>query len=70
MKQGTVRCVLGNSVVFVTDDTIYALNGLARGRMEQEGWREIHEIWLDNLDLPGTKISIGPLIDLGLGLCE
>lgn len=71
VDQGTLRCMPGNSVVFVADDgTIYALNGLARGRAEREEWREVDEIWVDNPNLPGTKISIGPLIDLGLDLCE
>ncbi|MDP1820676.1 MAG: DUF2511 domain-containing protein [Acidimicrobiales bacterium] len=56
-------------VVFVREGVTYALNGLARGSAEENGWREIDEIWRDNPDIPGTKVDIGPLIDRGLDLC-
>lgn len=58
------------AIVFGTDDTAYAINGIARGRADDEGWREIDEIWLDNPAIPGSKVDIGPLIDLGLRLCR
>lgn len=38
----------------------YALNGTA----EAAGYSKIDKFWLDNPDMEGTKISIGPFIDL------
>lgn len=57
-------------VIFGADDgTIYAVNGSARSVMEQRGWHDVQEIWLDNPVIPGTKVDLGKIIDLGLSLC-
>ncbi len=66
VEQGTLFCD-ADAVTFVADGQTYALNGLARGR---ELGMDIDPIWIDNPDVEGYKISIGPLIDLGLTLCE
>ena len=29
----------------------------------------INEIWKDNAEIPGTKVSVGPLIQLALEQC-
>lgn len=70
VEDGTVRCFPGSAVVFVTGGEIHAVNGLARGRAENEGWLEVEPIWREDPDMPGTRINIGPVIDLGLSLCE
>jgi hypothetical protein len=43
----------------------YAVNGMASGR----GYADIDPIWRDAPG-PAPKVSIGPLIDVGLELCE
>lgn len=48
----------------------YALNGLAKGRTAKRGYRDIVEIWKDDPEIPGTKISVGPLIARGQALAE
>jgi hypothetical protein len=47
----------------------YALNGSARGSGD---WVDIAEsrLWADDPSLPGAKISMARVIDLGLDLCE
>ncbi len=62
---GTLRCERAFSVVFrAPDGTDYAVNGLAAS-----DYPEIRPIWADDPSIPGSKINIGPLIDLGLTLC-
>jgi hypothetical protein len=46
------------------------VNGTAGGMAEANGWRDIKAIWADDPNNEGLKISIGPLIDDGLALCE
>ena len=76
VSQGTLNCepvpgaIKVHNVTFTTNGTTYALNGIARGHAKTRGWREINEIWLNNPAIPGTKFSIGPLINSGLALCK
>ena len=60
------RVVLIGSYVAIlhTEGKTYALNGTAQSR----GYAPIDPIWRDNPDIPGTKVSIGPLIQLALSL--
>ena len=69
MDNGILKCEQ-NLVTFASGGNIYALNGRARGQAEGRGWKEIDLIWKDNPEMAGTKINIGPLIDLGLALCH
>jgi hypothetical protein len=51
-------------------DDAFAVNGTARSRADDYGWRDdIEVIWADNPEIEGTKKNIGPLIDFGLSLC-
>jgi len=74
VSKGTLSCApLGGDLGIVTfseNGKTYAVNGLAKGRAKQNGWRAIDEIWKANPSVPGTKINIGPLIDRGLSLCK
>lgn len=45
---------------------VYGLNGHAIAY----GFPDISDIWKDNPEIPGTKISIGPIIDLALEQCR
>lgn len=66
-EEGVLACHPAFAVTFAADGTEYAINGLARQRDE---WAEVDPIWLDNPDVEGLKVNIGPLIDLGLTLCD
>ena len=73
VSNGTLSCSpLGDLgiVTFSANEKTYAVNGIAKGRAKQNGWRPIDEIWKANPTVPGTKINIGPLIDKGLSLCK
>lgn len=63
--EGVLRCESGAVVIEVYGND-YALNGMARslGR-----YRDLHDIWADDPEVEGLKISVGPLIDMGLTLC-
>ena len=59
--------LIGSSVaVLHAEGRTYALNGTAQSR----GYPRIDPIWRNNPDIPGTKISISPLIQLALSLGE
>ena len=89
VKEGVVKCLSDNSVIFVADGVEYGLNGFAMGR----GYAALERIWLidegfhydmaegvskakgvtlaeayEMLGPPTTRISIGPILDLGLSL--
>jgi len=66
VTSGYVDCVPPQSAVFRTGSSAYALNGMAKSR----GFPDVRPIWRDNPSLPGTKINIGPMIDLALQQCR
>jgi len=51
--------------VFIVNGKVYAVNGNAKIR-----YRDTFEIWRDNPKIPGTKINIGEMIQMGLKLCR
>lgn len=66
VKEGTLLCV-DQAVVFSTGGVNYAVNGTAKGRASEFGWRDIATIWADGS--AGLKKDIGPLIERGLAQC-
>ena len=69
VESGTLRCEGGGAgigaVVFVAPDgTEYGVNGLA------SDYTDIDAIWADDPSGLVPKLSIGPLIEAGLELCE
>lgn len=70
VDEAKVRCEGAMAVVVEADGETYALNGVAR----QAGYPNVDPIWRDHPDVPDGmdpwKVNIGPLIDLGLELCE
>lgn len=53
------------------DGKIYALNGSAKGAShDNKSIRKVEEIWLDDPNWAGLKISYGDFITQGLTLCE
>lgn len=74
---------LSQGVLIEVKGIDYALNGTAKTWSEKYGYSNIEEIWLENLKLKNelmklgvsekdatSKISIGPLLEEGLKLCE
>jgi hypothetical protein len=61
---GTLGGVGG--VYITVGGTLYALNGTAKNSGK---YPDIKPIWANDSSLPGTKKSIGVLIDKGLELC-
>lgn len=62
------------SVVFEADGsggTFYAINGTAKGLADEQGWHPLEEIWADDPATAqyGGKVSIEPIIELGLSTC-
>ncbi len=52
------------AVFFRHKNKEYALNGIATNM----GYNDIVDIWKDNVEIPGTKIPIGILINIGLSV--
>ena len=70
VNQGAVVCRGSGSVLFVTDRKIYAINGLAKSDGVYE---DVREIWRDNASTKKygpPKVSIDPIITIGLSLCN
>lgn len=64
----TLRCEGpsgAGSVIVNADGTDYGVNGTA-----QSEYPEFDPIWKADPDVPGTKVNITEVLDLGLGLCE
>lgn len=70
VEEGVIECRAGDRVVLVHEGNVYAMNGLALGAAESEGWLPIQTIWRDNPVGPGPKIDLTPFINLGLELCK
>lgn len=70
VESGELECLRGSAVVFHGGGNTWAVNGAAQAR----DYPEIDPIWRDHPDPPGgvegLKVSIGPLLDHGLTLCE
>lgn len=64
---GYLSCERGHAVVFRQGGVDYAVNGSARALR----YAPINPIWKDSPTPEyGPKLSIGPLIDRGLALCD
>jgi hypothetical protein len=70
LQGGVLACEGAGMVTFTAEGKTYAINGLAGGAADERGWAEIDPVWADDPEIEGAKISIGPLIDDGLALCD
>lgn len=63
----------GDRVVLIAD-RVYAVNGAAKAErhffLDRPRYVPIDEIWRDDPKMPGLKVSLGPLIAMGLALTE
>lgn len=69
VDKGTLKCS-GGLVTFAVGNKTYAVNGSAKTKGRAIGWVDVAEIWRNNPAIPGTKISISPVISQGLDLCK
>lgn len=69
VDEGTIICGDGGAFLLRTNQGLYALNGTARGRAEQEGWKDIREITKPDPSGPGLILSVQPLVDRALDVC-
>lgn len=77
VPSGTVVCEsvpspIAKLHVFFVDPAgaVYAVNGTARGDIGARGWLDFESIWSDSPTGYGLKVDIGPLIQVGLDICE
>jgi hypothetical protein len=80
VEAGTLRCEELGAVTFTAEDgTTYWLNVHAEEfwdnpdaeeMAEERGWRSLDAIHANGYGSPAGKVSIGPLVDDGLALCE
>lgn len=69
VERGALLCDRG-AIILVAKSGIFAVNGTAAGRAAKEGWGDLRSIWKDNPEVPGTKMSIRPLLDRGAEVCK
>ena len=66
VERGELECRRGALVTFFANNGVtYGLNGTAQAA----GYPSIDPIWKNNPKIPGTKISVGYILQRGLDLC-
>ena len=67
-----VRCEPAFAVVARAEGIDYAVNGAAMGQAEEWAWVDIAVLTLPDPELGamGVSMSVAPIIDVGLGLCD
>ena len=83
VESGTLKCLGYGGVIFISNGRIYGLNGTAKTYGRDKGYADLQTIWADDTTLikslmavgateeeASAKISIQPLIESGLELCE
>jgi hypothetical protein len=61
-----VGCVIGRLALIKINGKTYGLTGAARA----QGYPPLDNLWRDNPDLPGAKVTISPLTELALKQCK
>ncbi|MEE2566623.1 DUF2511 domain-containing protein [Hyphobacterium marinum] len=69
VDSGRLSCRAPRQALFYANGRTYPLNGAASARSMDHGYASLDRIWRDNPDIPGTKISVGPMISRALELC-
>jgi len=67
-----LSCLPGNAVVVMDVDTaaMYPVNGPANQQAKRRGMEPLNNVWRDNPEIAGTKVSISPVLERGLRLCK
>lgn len=71
-EEGYLACHAGNAVTVMDAESgrMYPLNGPAQGKASALGLDDLATVWRDNPAIPGTKVSVGPVIEQGQQLCK
>jgi hypothetical protein len=68
---GQLACNAQGHVTFASGGVTYAVNGTAKGAIANGApYQPIDTIWLDDPNVAGLKLSLQPLLDIGLSLCK
>lgn len=70
---GRLQCFKGPMVFFFTDDgKVWPLNGPAMSNFKRftYGQPDVQPIWKGDPQVPGARISMGPMLKYGLSLCR
>lgn len=71
VEDGQLACDSRQHVTFTSGGVVYALNGTAKGAIDNGApYQVIDSIWLDDPNVAGLKLSLRPLLDIGLSLCK
>ncbi len=70
--EGYVACHAGRAVTVMDAESgsMYPLNGAAKGKANALGLDDLEAVWRENPQIPGTKVSVGAVIDQGIKLCS
>ncbi len=66
VESGAIDCVDRFAAIFISNNVRYQLTGFA----STMGYKPIDSIWRDNPEIPGSKVSLGPITQLALERCE
>ncbi|HEJ6912272.1 TPA: DUF2511 domain-containing protein [Serratia marcescens] len=73
-KEGALQCIKGGAFVLDYDSgKMYALTGLARSIASRVGALPLEpdsEVWLEDPNDPGSKISLSDMTSKALALCD
>lgn len=71
-EEAYVACHAGRAVTVMDAESgrMYPLNGAANTQAAKLGLEPLAPVWRDNPELPGTKVSVGLVIEKGLTLCQ
>lgn len=67
-----LQCLPGKAVVVTDPETgrMYGVNGAASGKARQLGLESLSAVWRENPRVAGTKVSVAPVIEAGIALCN
>lgn len=67
-----LQCLPGNAVVVTDPETgrMYGLNGPANAKARQLGLDPLEQVWAESSSIPGTRVSVGAVIEAGAKLCN
>lgn len=70
-EEAYVACHAGRAVTVMDAESgrMYPLNGAAKGKAAALGLDALDEVWRESAEIPGTKVSVAPVIEKGLSLC-
>lgn len=72
LEEVHLLCMDGNAVVASDPENgrMYPLNGAANAKAGRLALEPLTPIWREDPALPGTKLSVAPIIERGLVLCQ